>query len=94
MIFLTTMKMMVNEIMMVKEMVIVKEMMMVKEMVMVRWTILFAGSSGLEAECRRAPARFSQFTALQQQLTSVRMISFSFDTICLKRLNNYIPSCI
>ena len=88
MIFLMTMKMMVNEIMMVNEMVMVKEMMMV-----VRWTILFAGSSGLEAECRPAPVRFSQFTALQQQHTSVRMISFGFDIINTAEYN-HIPSGI
>ena len=33
-------------------------------MIVVCWTILFAGWSGLVAECRPAPARFSQFTRL------------------------------
>ena len=72
----------------------VKKMVMVREMMVVRWTILFAGSSGLEAECRRAPVRFSQFTALQQQHTSVRMISFGFDIINTAEYNHIVPSGI
>ena len=59
---MATMKMMVKKMMMkmmVKKMMMV---MLVKVMMIVCWTILFAGSSGLVAECRPALARFSQFT--------------------------------